>query len=148
MVEYHVWEGCCLMTVHFVSSPSAVSFLSIVRVGTFLRLLHPRHHPHYLFPTETRLLHTKRERERERERGGRLPAPLDELLRTRGTTPKINNVLALEKPDNWNNVVPVAFVTATSADYLEDSIGLSILKLLSPRKWFIATVDLFVLRGL
>lgn len=40
--------------------------------------------------------------------GEKLPQ-LDELLRTRGTTPKINNVLALEKPDNWNNVL-VSFV--------------------------------------
>ena len=47
-----------LMTVHFVSSPSAVSFLSIVRVGTFLRLLHSRHHHTTFFPRST--VHTER----------------------------------------------------------------------------------------
>lgn len=46
------------MTVHFVSSPSAVSFLSIVRVGTFLRLLHSRHHHTTFFPRST--VHTER----------------------------------------------------------------------------------------
>ena len=69
MVGYHVWEGGCLMTVHFVSSPSAVSFLSIVRVGTFLRLLHPRHRPYYLFPHRDPVVaYEERESEKERKK--------------------------------------------------------------------------------
>lgn len=76
------------MTVHFVLNPWAVSFLPLVRAGTFLRLLHPR----LRFHRRSRRAHMK---ERKLRNG--------ELLRTRRATCRMNTTPATGELNVWNN---------------------------------------------